>query len=65
MIEDATTRYDGVPICNVIVIVNSLRLDYITGLGQLYPKIFMIKENFQIMFEEDLRDIGTLKVITR
>lgn len=45
MIEDATSRYDGVP-CNVIVIVNSLRHGYITGLGQLYPKMFMIKEKF-------------------
>lgn len=46
MIEDATSRYDGVPICNVIVIVILLRHGYATGLGQLYPKMFMIKEKF-------------------
>lgn len=65
MIEDATSRYNSVPFCNVIVVVNTLRHGYITGLEQLYPKMFMIKEKFKKMFNENLCDIGTLKAITR
>lgn len=65
MIEDATSRYNGVPICNVIVIVNTLMHGYITGLGQFYPKMFMIKVKFKKMFEENLCGIGTTKGITR
>lgn len=65
MIEDATSRYNSVPICNVIVVVNTLRHGYITGLGQLYRKLFTIKEKFKKNVEENLCDIGILKAVTR
>lgn len=52
MIEDATSRYNSVPVCNVIVVVNTLRHGYITGLGQLYRKWFTIKEKLKKMLKK-------------